>query len=69
MKESSERLGIKIVGGLKEVATPWASVRGGDKIPKKGGIKFPTTGGNMVSYDGETIIGGLKEDDHIGRVS
>jgi hypothetical protein len=24
MKESSERLGIKIVGGLKEVATPWA---------------------------------------------
>jgi hypothetical protein len=44
-------------------------VRGGNKIPKKGGIKFPTTGGNMVSYDGETIIGGLKEDDHIGRVS
>lgn len=24
MKESSERLGIKIVGSLKEVATPWA---------------------------------------------
>ena len=24
MKQSSERLGVKIVGGLKEVNTPWA---------------------------------------------
>src|SRR4030043_304295 len=24
MKQSSERLGVKIVGGLKEVSTPWA---------------------------------------------
>ena len=24
MKQPSERLGVKIVGGLKEVATPWA---------------------------------------------
>ena len=24
MKQTSERLGVKIVGGLKEVNTPWA---------------------------------------------
>jgi hypothetical protein len=42
------------------------SVRGGYKIPKKGGIKFPTSCGNMVSYDGKTVIGGPKEDDNIG---
>ena len=24
MKEQSERLGVKLVGGLKEVSTPWA---------------------------------------------
>ena len=24
MKQPSERLGVKIVGGLKEVSTPWA---------------------------------------------
>ena len=26
MKRSSERLGVKIVGGLKEVCTPWSGV-------------------------------------------
>ncbi|MFC2060416.1 hypothetical protein ACFLTZ_04930 [Chloroflexota bacterium] len=26
MKQSSERLGVKIVGGLKEVFTPWSGV-------------------------------------------
>ena len=26
MKQPSERLGVKIVGGLKEVSTPWSGV-------------------------------------------
>ena len=26
MKEPSERLGVKLVGGLREVSTPWAGV-------------------------------------------
>lgn len=41
-------------------------VAGGFKIPKKGGIKFPTSKENVVSYNGKTIIGGQKEDGNIG---
>lgn len=44
-------------------------VRGGYKIPKKGGIKFPTSCGNFAYYGGKSIIGGPKEDEDIGRVS
>jgi len=45
------------------------AVRGRCKIPKKGKIKFPTSEENMFSYDRNSIIGGSKEDDNVGRVS
>jgi len=61
--------GVQNVGLGHSTISERNSVRGGDKIPKKGGIKFPTSCGNMVSYDGKTIIGGPKEDENIGRVS
>jgi hypothetical protein len=61
---------VEEIKAIHEGNLVWSpNVRGGYKIPKKGGIKFPTSCGNMVSYGGKTIIGGPKEDDNIGRIS
>jgi len=77
MKQSTERLGVKIVGGLKEVSTPWAGVsllvdlyrklemdKLGDRVlPAKKSTKGLTPGKTVESFVLLSTLGGENIDD------
>jgi hypothetical protein len=77
MKQSTERLGVKIVGGLKEVSTPWAGLsllvdlyrklemdKLGDRVlPAKKSSKGLTPGKTVESFVLLSTLGGENIDD------